>query len=54
MTATIHCTLLLLAALAAAARAAPPGRAPLYWSTYEYNIRTDRAMPEAVWAANVD
>jgi alpha-glucosidase len=30
------------------------GPGPLYWSTYGYNIRTNAAMPEELWKANVD
>ncbi|MDB5013210.1 MAG: putative isomaltodextranase, partial [Daejeonella sp.] len=31
-----------------------PFKAPLYWSPYEYNIKTDGYIPENEWAANID
>jgi len=31
-----------------------PYRAPLYWSTYEYNFKVDGSIPEKEWAANID
>jgi hypothetical protein len=30
------------------------GVGPLYWSTYGYNFQTNEAMPEEIWAANVN
>ncbi len=30
------------------------GVGPLYWSTYGYNNRTNKAMPQAVWEKNLD
>jgi glucan 1,6-alpha-isomaltosidase len=30
------------------------GVGPLYWSTYGYNNRTNKAMPQAVWTKNLD
>ena len=30
------------------------GVGPLYWSTYGYNIFTNRAMPQEVWTKNLD
>jgi regulation of enolase protein 1 (concanavalin A-like superfamily) len=31
-----------------------PFKAPLYWDTYEYNIKVDDYIPENEWAANID
>lgn len=33
---------------------ANPFKAPLYWSPYEYNLKTDGYIPEAEWSANID
>ena len=33
---------------------ANPYKAPLYWSSYEYNLKVDGSIPEKEWAANVD
>jgi hypothetical protein len=30
------------------------GVGPLYWSTYGYNIKTNKAMPQEVWTKNLD
>jgi len=31
-----------------------PCKAPLYWSTYEYNLKVDGSIPESEWASNID
>jgi hypothetical protein len=31
-----------------------PYKAPLYWSTYEYNIKADSYIPETEWSKNID
>lgn len=33
---------------------ANPYRAPLYWTPYEYNLKSDGYIPEKEWAANID
>ncbi|GAB3307810.1 hypothetical protein GCM10027348_39180 [Hymenobacter tenuis] len=47
-------TLFGLLFLSAVAQAQNPFKAPLYWSPYEYNIKTDNYIPETEWAANID
>jgi len=47
-------TMILSSAAGFAESPTPVHRAPLYWSTYEYNYVFDRAMPEKEWAANID
>ena len=31
-----------------------PFQAPLYWDSYEYNLKADGSIPEKEWSANID